>query len=271
MPIELLLSPEYEGLSSDGKLVFLTLYNSPRQTPPGIYEGTERALQYETKLDGKRFKIALTEVENAGMIESIPKGGWWVKITYRHQVCNQLYEKAAIRHLREKWPEILPKFLEYNAGILGRKDKGSKETDPGEKEDSPPSDTPPIHTDTEAVTDLQNTDNRGSGSDTGGRGLQGEGGSDEPPPCAIGAQGAASPPTGGKKGNGKGEGNGEIPESKMALIRKVKSEDHREAIKSLLRDVSQGSTLRRDAINQVVNMRCLKRPEAELLFSMDGG
>lgn len=203
LPIELLLSPEYEGLPSDGKLVFLTLYNSPRQTPPGIYEGTDKALQYETSLDGKRLKIALTEVEKAGMIESIPKGGWWVKIAYRYQSCDQQYEKSAIRHLKEKWPEILDKFLEYNAGILGRKDKGEEETDSGEKGDSPPSDTSATPTDTEAVPDSQNTDNRGSGSDSGSRGLQGKGGGDAPPPCAIGAQGAASPPTGGNKSNGE--------------------------------------------------------------------
>ena len=89
------------------------------------------------------------------------------------------------------------------------------------------------------------------------------------PPSDGGGDSASQEKTGG---NGNGEsGNGEIPESKMALIRKVESEDHREALKAILGDVLRGSLSSRDAISYAVNMRCLKRPEAEQLFTMNDG
>jgi hypothetical protein len=76
--------------------------------------------------------------------------------------------------------------------------------------------------------------------------------------------GGATPPQ--DRGNGKGESTGEIKESQMALIRKVKSEEHQKTLEALLGEVMRGSMERRVAITQVVNMRCLNRPEAELLF-----
>ena len=99
VPIALPLSPEYEGLSSDAKLTLLTLIISPRQTQAGIFDGTLRALEYETGLEGKCLKAALAELEKAGMIETVAKSGWWVRETYGWQVCNAQYERAAMRQL----------------------------------------------------------------------------------------------------------------------------------------------------------------------------
>ena len=88
-----------------------------------------------------------------------------------------------------------------------------------------------------------------------------------PLPPSVGG-GATAPQD---RGNGKGASNGEIPESKMALIRKPKDEDHQKTLEALYGEVIRGSMSSRDAINQAVNMRCLKLPEAEQLFSIDGG
>jgi hypothetical protein len=175
VPIALPLSPKYEGLSSDAKLALLTLIISPRQTQAGVFDGTHRALEYETGLNGKRLGVALAELDKAEMIEVIPTGGWWIKDTYGWQVSNEGYESAAIKQLSERWPDLLPKFQQHNAAILGRKDKPPKTTDPP----GTPPDTP-LRGHTEAVTGLQNTDNRVQGSDPGnGSGV------DETPALAV--------------------------------------------------------------------------------------
>ena len=98
-----------------------------------------------------------------------------IKDTYRWQVCNEGYERAAIRQLSDRWPDILPKFQEYNAGILGRKDK------PVRGESHLPSDPPPtgvlsptvVQGSVVQIPELQRTGVQDS--DTGARGLQGEG------------------------------------------------------------------------------------------------
>jgi hypothetical protein len=119
IPIGLIISPRYEGLTADAKFCYLTLTHSPRQTPPGVYEGSMSSLRYETSLSNKRLKAALKELEDAGLIEVIIDGGWWVVDTFRDQCCNGDYAEAAIRHLSEKWPELLPKFQKNHEFTLG--------------------------------------------------------------------------------------------------------------------------------------------------------
>ena len=136
IPIELIISPAYEDRTADARLVLLSLIVSPRQTPPGVYDGGMKSLEYETALPTKRLKAALKELEAARMVEPVSTGGWWVVDTFRAQCCNRDYSKAAIRHLTEKWPDILPKFTYANRAILNNT-KYSPQTG-----DAPPSHPP---------------------------------------------------------------------------------------------------------------------------------
>ena len=85
-------------------------------------------------------------------------------------------------------------------------------------------------------------------------------------PSPHSGEGGAAALQENNEGNDKGASNREIPESKMALIRKPKDEDHKKTLEALFGEVFRGSMSRRDAINQAVNMRCLKLSEAEQLF-----
>jgi len=180
IPIELIISPAFEDRTADARLVLFSLFFSPRQTPPGVYDGGLKALEYETALPAKRLNIALRELEQAGMIEQVATGGWWVRDTFRYQCMNRDYSNAAIRHLTEKWPDLLPKFTEANQHILGKYTPQTGNTPPTHP---PPS---PTGSGSEAVTGTETGSGTGagaapkpspatgSGTDTGGRGYQGE-------------------------------------------------------------------------------------------------
>ena len=226
IPIELSLKPSFDDMSPDAKLVVLCMIISPRQNQAGIYDGGIRSLAYETGLDDERLNVAVAEAEKAGHIETIRGGGWWVKDTYRWQVCNEGYERAAIRLLADKWPAILPKFEAHNAGILGREDK-KKDTGGSH----PPSDPP--HTGVGGHTGsvvqgsgVQRTD-AGSGSEAERKENVV---SDDLSPSRLTplmGDGATEKVDGGN-GNGAGRGNpenGKRPATAIAIIDSVEKAD----------------------------------------------
>jgi hypothetical protein len=118
IPNEMILSPRFEGLSANARLVYLLLNVSPRQTPPGVYDGTLTSLRIETALPAKRLESALEELHRNEMVEPVISGGWWVPATFGYQCCNPSYAKAALRHLSEKWPSLLPRFRKINRRTL---------------------------------------------------------------------------------------------------------------------------------------------------------
>jgi len=158
IPIELIISSAYEERSADARFPLLSLIFSPRQTPPGVYDGGMKALEYETALPAKRLNTALWELEQAGMIEQVATGGWWVRDTFRFQCMNRDYLRAAIRHLTEKWPDLLQKFTEANHFTL--------RSYPPQTGDTPPTHPPPSPTgsDSDAVTGTETGSVTGAGA-----------------------------------------------------------------------------------------------------------
>jgi len=233
IPIELIISPQYEGLKSDARLVWLSLIISPRQTPAGIYEGRIRSLEYETALPTKRLTAALRELEEDGLILSVSSGGWWVKDTFRAQCCNEDYAKAALKILRKKYPETLPDFLKENDAFLEKYpaiSRTGESSDPQQTGDRRLTDPPQTSAVAVAVTGSETETGSGSGA----------GAAPQPPPATgsvsgsgrgdadAGRGGFEAPPPGASStarsdnGNGKATPSGKDPmtaESRLVLMR----------------------------------------------------
>jgi hypothetical protein len=250
IPIDFLIGPTYEGFSADGKLVILTLILSPRQTQPGIYEGTIRSLAYETGVDAKRLKAALAELENADLIETLPGGGWWVKPTFAWQNCNESFERGALRVLKAKWADLLPRFREYHASSLGRKDRKNNESDTPPCNDSEDTVGTPGHTESSYRGQGSGVREQGSETDAGGRGHAGEGGgssADRDGPKANHFSLSSSNPHDQFKGNGKdqgavkGKGNGiRFPSQAVEIFTKVRIQEARQNLESTCRHILDG-------------------------------
>lgn len=232
IPIELIISPAYEDRTADARLAFLSLIISPRQTPPGVYDGGIKSLEYETALPASRLKDALKELEAASLIEHLPGGGWWVRDTFRAQCCNADYARAALRHLKDKWSAITTKFIEANRSIL---EKHEVIKDPPQRKDRSPSHPPQSPTGSEAVTGSDSGTEKGSETGTGDRGLQGEGGVVE---LRTGAFRAPSASTPDEKGNGAGMED-PLPPSVQAIFLSVPELEKR-LIEELYRSVLKG-------------------------------
>lgn len=210
IPIELIISSAYEDRPADARFVLLSLIVSPRQTPPGVYDGGLKALEYETALPVKRLKAALRELEAARLIEPVSTGGWWVVDTFRAQCCNRDYSRAAIRHLTERWPELLAKFKEVNHSILSNP-KYSPQTGDTPSTDPPQSPSvagkgsvavPGTETGSGAGAAPKPPPATDSDAEAGGRGFQGEGGSASASAGALKPPLASIPPQNIEKGNG---------------------------------------------------------------------
>ena len=250
IPIALPMSPQYEALSADGKFILLALSISPRQTQPGIFDGTSRALEYETSLDPNRLKAALAELEEAGLVEAIPAGGWWVKWIYAWQVCNASYERAALRVLTDKWPDLLPRFKEHNAAILGREEKEGKNPN-SPRDDRPPTDPPQCHSVSGSGSDPRF---QGSDTGTGGRGHAGGGGVAKSRTGAFDAPSAFDLPRGG---NSDGSNQKNLPSVAIAILSKV-PEGSRASVEELYRDVLAGNTTETNAKELLKNTRYIQ-------------
>ena len=87
------------------------------------------------------------------------------------------------------------------------------------------------------------------------------------PPSDGGGDSASQEKTGG---NGGGEsGNGGIPESKMALIRKAIDEGHQQTLIAFYEEVKRGDREHKDAIRLANMMGCLPLPDLELLYNLE--
>lgn len=232
IPIVLIISPAYEERTPDARLVLLSLIISPRQTPPGVFDGGMKALKYETALPAKRLKAALMELEGAGMIVAVSSGGWWVRDTFRAQCCNEDYAKSAINYILNKYPETLPAFLKENRSYLGKYPAISKaiaSSDPPQTGDTPHIDPPqsPTGSGSKAVTGTDTGSGAGaapkphpatrSGSDSGGRNTGKVGSADTRDAPIVGASASASPQD-AENCNGKGAERREIPSGFLNFV-----------------------------------------------------
>jgi len=120
VPGEMSLSREWEAIGPEARFLWLQATVSPRQTSPGVYDGTEKGLAHETGIPAKKVKSALDELAATGVMREITGGGFYVRDAFRWSAANPDFVKAAVRVVVERWPSLLPEFLAFNRPIFER-------------------------------------------------------------------------------------------------------------------------------------------------------